>query len=206
MKKKQLIKKLAIAALIVAGVSLLVIVSQFPYRAIRWGDYQNALQYRVEELKQQNQEYAAAIAEEVKQLPPNPALLSRIESEFLSDSGTKRYLWMMNADGNFIFGTPPAVFTYMNDYYNQYDDVILSDRIVHFQIYVSQQMPLIIFHRGGHKERPGLRIIIIVMAVSPFSPHPSGRIVIPPCSWNLFLFTGFLKMLEIDLIMFIHEF
>jgi hypothetical protein len=128
MKKKELIKRLALGALILAGIALLVIIAQFPYRAIKWKDHQTNLNYHIESVKEEAQEYASGIAEEIQQIPPDPALLSRVESEFLGRTGIKRYLWMMDSGGGFVFGVPSTVFTYINDYYDEYRDVIEADR------------------------------------------------------------------------------
>ncbi len=128
MDKKKLVKKMALGALIVLGVLLLIELIQFPYQNKRWSNYQTRLQDRIDELTGRYQGYLDETASEITAVPADGNIISRIQSEFLRDEdNVKKYLWMMNRDGVFMFGVPSDVFTRMNGYYTQYESVIRKD-------------------------------------------------------------------------------
>ena len=139
-RKKVIIKFVKILGIIFV-IAVLVLLTQIPYH--NW-QYKKLVQIRekhVQELTQRYEQILQQIANEIKEqisLSSNMiteenvrSLLKqgaqyRIESRILN-SPDKLYLWMSNAEGDFVFGAPSGVFFNLNETYNQNIEIIKKD-------------------------------------------------------------------------------
>nr|HPN38594.1 hypothetical protein [Melioribacteraceae bacterium] len=148
MHRKKLITKLSIPAFIIAIISLIVILLQFPYRSAQFEKHKREFKSYFEKFSNTNindlRNIASSIkatlkkdktiqniAESINQSTFNNSVINNIQSKYFVDrqkfDASKKYLWMTDISGNFIFGIPKEEFQYMNESYDKYFEVIKND-------------------------------------------------------------------------------
>ncbi|MFC1495165.1 zinc ribbon domain-containing protein [Thermodesulfobacteriota bacterium] len=128
MGSKKLIRKMAIPAAIIFIVSILVLISQIPYRNIQSTKREEALINHINNLTQQYQKYLTETAAKIDSVSVDPKIISDVQSKILKEnSHIKLYLWMTDNNEDFIFGSPTAVFNKVNTAYNKYEENIKND-------------------------------------------------------------------------------
>ena len=128
MNQNKILRKIALSAVITFIISIGIVLTQFPYRSWQNKNRIENLNERSAELTQQYQNYLASVAQEIKTIPVDQRIVSEIQSKLLEEtSGTRHYLWMMNANEEFVFGVPPVAFSRLNSAYEKYRNVIQND-------------------------------------------------------------------------------
>ena len=127
MNRIKLIRKMAIPGAIIFVGSIIVLLSQIPYRDWQHNKRVNKLNEHVDNLTQEYQNYLTETAQKIKSLPIDQKLSGDIQSYFLKESSKiKLYLWMNKADGAFEFGVPSVSFSRLNIAYDKFEDIIKS--------------------------------------------------------------------------------
>lgn len=121
MKRKQLIVKLAIAAVIIAVISLSgVIYENLHETRLREMNRQRRDQ-KIAELTREYQKYLDETAKTLSESTVTQELISRINSYvFNKRPNTKLYLWMTDKEGTFVFGVPSADFVRLNRIFDKH--------------------------------------------------------------------------------------
>ena len=137
MNRKKLIKKMALPAAIVFMVSLAVAIIQTPYWNNKYKQHQQRLNEHITTVTDQNTQYLTATAEKIgviSRTPENVAdnrLIKVIQSELLLEhqkvDQAKRYLWMSDNRGEFIFGAPSYAFVQVNNAYDKNAETIIKE-------------------------------------------------------------------------------
>jgi RNA polymerase subunit RPABC4/transcription elongation factor Spt4 len=148
MHRKKLIAKLAIPALVIALISLVIILLQFPYRAAKFEKHKREFKSYFAKFSNANindlRNIASSIRANLKadkslqnialsinQSTFNNSVINNIQSKYFVDrqkfDAAKKYLWMSDINGNFLFGIPKEEFQYMNESYDKYFEVIKND-------------------------------------------------------------------------------
>jgi len=128
MSRKKLIGKLAIPAAIIFVVSILVLITQIPYRNSQAEKREKILKNHVSSLTQQYQKYLTETATRIASVPVDPKIIGDTQSKILQEKPQiKLYLWMIDNNGEFVFGSPATTFSKINTAYDKYKDSIESD-------------------------------------------------------------------------------
>jgi len=128
MNKRKLIRRIALIVSIVFFISILMLILQIPYRNWHFKKHTNALNAHVQLLMQRSQTFLAETASKIKKLPVDPKIASEIQSQLLKeDNLQQQYLWMIDNNGELIFGLPKTAFDRLNSAYDKYRDVIEQD-------------------------------------------------------------------------------
>jgi len=128
MKRRQLICKLVIPAIIVFVFSIIIILSESPIEKAKYRENLYNLENHIAKLTQHYQNYLSTTTQEIKSIPVSPDIIGKIQSKILKDEPTvKLYLWMSDVNGEFVFGTPTAVFKRFNQAFNRYEETILTE-------------------------------------------------------------------------------
>lgn len=128
MNKRKLIRRIASIAFIVFLVSIFILILTIPYRSWQFKKHSKALDAHIQILIQRSQTFLSETAKKIKKLPVDPRIASEIQSQFLREENSrKQFLWMIDSNGEFIFGIPKAVFAQLNNAYEKYIDVIEND-------------------------------------------------------------------------------
>ncbi len=148
MQRKKMIVKLAIPALVIALISLVIILIQFPYRTAQFEKHKREFKSYFEKFSSANindlRNIASSIratlkkdktiqniAESINQTTFNNSVINNIQSKYFVDrqkfDAPKKFLWMSDINGNFLFGIPKEEFRYMNESYDKYFEVIKND-------------------------------------------------------------------------------
>jgi hypothetical protein len=128
MDRKRFIVKMALAAIIVFAISSGGRIFELLQQTSQQKQWIKDRNKQLTELSKEYQEYLDKTAAKIRQLPINHALISQTTSDILKKSPlTRLYLWMSNAAGEFVFGTPAPVFERLNKVYDKYRSVIEAD-------------------------------------------------------------------------------
>lgn len=131
MNRRKLIRKLATPAVIIAIVSLVVILLQFPYRNYTFKNHQEEFKKYFSSFLEENKSYLKGIVGKIKSVPVNQVLVNELQAEYAIEhqkaDAPKRYLWMSDRNGNILFGAPANVIDKMNNNYDKYQTTIKAD-------------------------------------------------------------------------------
>lgn len=139
MNKRKLVRKMAIPAAIIFIASIVVLLSLFPYR--NWQNHNRIQRFNdhIAQLTDENQRYLEETAKKIE------ALIEQANRENLADTRevreiqsqvllghqklnrVKRYLWMSNNAGEFIFGAPAFVFEQLNSAFDKYSNILTEN-------------------------------------------------------------------------------
>lgn len=131
MNRRKLIRKLATPAVIIAVVSLVIILLQFPYRSYTYNNHQEEFKKYFASFLEENKSYLKGIADKIKSVPVNQVLVNELQAEYAIEhqkaDASKRYLWMSDRNGTILFGAPVNVIDKMNINYDKYQPTIKAD-------------------------------------------------------------------------------
>lgn len=135
MNRKKLIKKMALPAAVVFVVSIAVALIQTPYWNNKYKGIQDELNAHISQVTQENSQYLTATAEKIGAISAqniaDDRLIKEIQSELMREHQrmdlAKRYLWMSNNQGDFVFGAPSYVFVQVNKAYDENEESIKSE-------------------------------------------------------------------------------
>lgn len=131
MNRRKLIRKLAIPAFVIAVVSLVVILLQFPYRSYQLKNHQEKFKKYFSSFLEDNKTYLNGIAGRIKSVPVNQVLINELQSEYVIEhqkrDASKKYLWMSDQSGNTMFGIPDHIIEKLNTNYDKYQATIKAD-------------------------------------------------------------------------------
>ncbi|MGH7450669.1 MAG: zinc ribbon domain-containing protein [bacterium] len=136
MNKKKLIRKMAIPAAIIFAISIIMLLLfEGPVEDRMYQEHVAKLNGHIAELTEKNQADLAEIAGKIAAIETGEIGASRVvaelQSEFLRENQkideAKKYLWMSNQRGEFIFGVPAQVFAKLNAGFDKNSDVISRD-------------------------------------------------------------------------------
>jgi hypothetical protein len=135
MNKKKLIRKMAVPAASIFIISIIVLLFEEPVENRMYERHKANLNAHISELTQKNQTALTEIAGKIAALTTEETSASRVvaelQSEFLRENQAvgqaKKYLWMSNQRGEFIFGLPGHVFAKLNEGFDQNRDLINRD-------------------------------------------------------------------------------
>lgn len=135
MKKKTLIRNMALPAAIIFVAALVTALCKEPYEEAQWEEHLAQLNKHVATLTQAQQAYlgkaaqalgAAGLAELGKS-----RIAAELQSEILRENQkldqARRYLWVSNTQGEFVLGLPAPAFAKLSDAFDQFQDVIRKD-------------------------------------------------------------------------------
>jgi|GEM_PF-688011 len=138
MNKKKLIRKIALPAAIVFVASMIGSFSLFLYVDSLYEKRAEELNAHIGELTDQNQKYLHDITQAVQEIAEqvrtedlaSTQLIQELQSEFLREhqktDRAKKYLWMIDTSGEFVFGSPTAVFVRLNSAFDQQKEVLTN--------------------------------------------------------------------------------
>lgn len=128
MNKRKLIRRIASIAAISFVVSIVMLILQLPYRSWQFKKHTRALAAHVQLVIQRSQTFLSETTQKIKKLPVDPKIVSDIQSQLLKeDNLQQQYLWMIDNNGELIFGLPKTAFDRLNSAYDKYRDVIEQD-------------------------------------------------------------------------------
>lgn len=131
MKRKKLISKLALPVAIVFVISIVILILQHPYRNAQYKKHVARLQNHIAELTTQNQNYLKEAAKKITAVPVSEIIVQEFQSEYIQMhqqlGQPKKYLWLMDSKGDFVFGVPANSFLKINNAYDRYIDTIKLD-------------------------------------------------------------------------------
>jgi len=136
MSKKKLIRKMAVPAAIIFIISIIVLLLfEGPVESRMYQQHVARLNAHLTELTQKNQADLAEIAGKIAAIATGEISASRVvaelQSEFLRENQkidqVKKYLWMSNQNGEFIFGVPAQVFARLGEGFDKNRDMISKD-------------------------------------------------------------------------------
>jgi Double zinc ribbon len=136
MNKKKLIRKMAIPAAIIFVISIIAqLLLDGPVESRLYQEHVAELNAHLAELTERSQTQLAEIAGKIAAVETGEIGASRVvaelQSEFLRDNQkideAKKYLWMSNQRGEFIFGVPTQVFAKLNAGFDKNSDIINRD-------------------------------------------------------------------------------
>jgi hypothetical protein len=135
MNKKKLIRKMAIPAAAIFVISIIVLLFKRPVENNLYQKHVARLNEHIAALTQENQKYLAEIAKKIAAAGSGDLAASRavadLQSEFLLENQklnqARKYLWMSNQRGEFIFGVPAPVFAKLNDGFDKNREIIIAD-------------------------------------------------------------------------------
>lgn len=133
MNRKKLIKKLAIPAAIVAVVSVIMLFLQIPYRDAQYKNHLKKAQIYIDEFNKEQLAYLKGIGEKIKTIQVEPNIVAELEAEYSvvhqQTNRAKKYLWMSDANGEFLFGVRNEVFEKFNTQYDRLLAIIKPDGV-----------------------------------------------------------------------------
>lgn len=128
MGRKKLIGRMAIPAAIICIASLLVLLGQIPYLISKVAEREGILKDHVSSLTQQYQKYLTDTAAKITSVPVDGKIIGETQSKILREKPQiNLYLWMVDSNGEFIFGNPSTTFAKINTEYDKYKDNIEND-------------------------------------------------------------------------------
>ena len=128
MSRRDLVRKLAIPALVIFVISIIILIAKEPIRDKQYKKHLLKLNEHIGKLAQQYQDYLTTSATEINSIPVSPDVIGKIESKIHKENPTiKLYLWMSNNNEEFVFGAPSAVFTRLNQGYDKHEQKIINE-------------------------------------------------------------------------------
>lgn len=131
MSKIKRIQKTAIILAIILLIPISILVLRTPYINHQYARHLKESEVHIAMLTKYYQAYLDSLAQGITSLNMDPIFLKKMESKYLSErqqpSHIEKYLWMSKTNGQFVFGIPEAVFSKMNEKYDQYEPIIKSD-------------------------------------------------------------------------------
>jgi hypothetical protein len=128
MNKRKLIRRVALIASVIFLLSILILILQIPYRNWQFKKHLKALDTHVQLVIQRSQTFLSVTSQKIKNLPVDPKIASEIQSQFLKeDNSLNQCLWVIDNNGEFIFGVPKTAVDLLNNAYDKYRDVIEKD-------------------------------------------------------------------------------
>ena len=128
MSRRDLVRKLAIPALVIFIISIIILIAKEPIRDKQYKKHLLKLNEHIGKLAQQYQDYLTTSATEINSIPVSPDVIGKIESKIHKENPTiKLYLWMSNNNEEFVFGAPSAVFTRLNQGYDKHEQKIINE-------------------------------------------------------------------------------
>lgn len=136
MNKKKLIRKMAVPAASIFTISIIVLLLfEGPIESRMYREHVASQEAHLTELTQKNQAYLGEIAGKISGLEGGEISASRVVAELQSEllrenqkiEQAKKYLWMSNQRGEFIFGVPVQIFAKLNAGFEQNNDLITRD-------------------------------------------------------------------------------
>jgi hypothetical protein len=136
MNKKKLIRKMAIPASVIFIISIvMLLLFEGPVEQRLYKEHVAELNAHLAGLTEKSQAHLAEIAGRIAAIENGEIGVSRVvaelQSEFLRENQkidqAKKYLWMSNPRGEFIFGVPTQVFAKMNAGFDKNIDMINRD-------------------------------------------------------------------------------
>lgn len=134
MNKKKLIRKMAVPAAIIFVISITVLLLKQPIENNLYQKHVARLNEHVAALTQENQKYLAEIAKKIAAGNGDVAAgraVAELQSEFLRENQklnqARKYLWMSNQRGEFIFGVPAQAFAKLNGGFDKNRELISAD-------------------------------------------------------------------------------
>jgi len=135
MNKKKLIRKMAVPAASIFVIAIIVLSLQDPLVDREYQRRTAELNTHIGALTQNSQAYLTKIAGKIAAIALAEINASRVvaelQSEFLRENQkigqAKKYLWMSNQSGEFIFGVPAQVFAKLSEGFDKNRDMILKD-------------------------------------------------------------------------------
>lgn len=136
MNKKKLIQKMAVPAAIIFALSIIVmLLFEGFFEGRMYKQHVARLNAHLAELTEKNQAYLAEIAGKIAGIEPGDLGASRVVAELQSAvlrenqkiEQAKKYLWMSNPRGEFVFGVPAPVFAKLNAGFDQNNELIVRD-------------------------------------------------------------------------------
>ena len=120
MERKKFIKRLAFTAIFFFVGAGVVNIYESLYH-ISWSDKKTAsINASIAKLNEKYQEYLDETAGKITSLAVDRQIISRIQSDILKKKpNSKLYLWMSDAEGNFVFGVPSTVFNRLNKIFDK---------------------------------------------------------------------------------------
>jgi len=113
MRRKKLIKKMAIPAGIIAIISLIILLVQHPYRDLQFEKHEAEFKKYMTKFMEENKNYIRELSEKINTLPVDEIIINELQSEYFIEhqqsNETKKYLWMSASNGNFLFGVPSGI-------------------------------------------------------------------------------------------------
>src|SRR5574341_20004 len=122
MNKRKLIRKMAVPAAIIFVISIIVLLLEAPVESNLYQKHVARLNEHVATLTQEKQKYLTEVAKKIPAAGSGDVATSRavaeLQSEFLRENQklnqARKYLWMSNQRGEFIFGVPAQAFAKLN--------------------------------------------------------------------------------------------
>lgn len=120
MERKKFIKRLAFIAVFIFAAAGVVTVYESLYD-MSWDTRKRAqINVRITEFSKKYQEYLDETAGKITSLSVDRQIISRIQSDILKKKpNSQLYLWMSDAEGNFVFGVPGTVFNRLNKIFDK---------------------------------------------------------------------------------------
>ena len=122
MNRKNLIRNLTITAGIIAVVSLLGLLSQEYVNRYRQQVLEEKYSEYITAFMAQNKAYLQGIAVRIKSLPVDPVIINELQSQYdieeQNAGQSKRYIWMSDSNGEFLFGFPSNDFEILNSFFD----------------------------------------------------------------------------------------
>lgn len=128
MNKRKLIRKTALIATIVLVISIVILILQFPYHNWKYDKQMKLLDKHIKTLTAISENMLSETAKKITAIPVDPRVTSEVQSKFLKDEQKiRQYMWMIDRNGEFVFGVPQTVFARLNNAYDKYNNVIKND-------------------------------------------------------------------------------
>ncbi|MCU7496139.1 MAG: zinc ribbon domain-containing protein [Ignavibacteria bacterium] len=131
MTKRKLIRKLAMPAVIIAGVSIVFLLATIPVYNAQYDKHKEEFRKYINSFMEENTKYLKGIASRIKSAQPDQVLVNELQSEYMIEhqkaDEPKKYLWMSSMTGDFLFGVPSGDFQKTNDAFDKYRDRIKAD-------------------------------------------------------------------------------
>jgi RNA polymerase subunit RPABC4/transcription elongation factor Spt4 len=127
-ERKKLIRRAALAGLIVLVVSGLAALIAARAFELEWQGRVRRMDERLTRLGQEYQAYLDETAKKIHGLPADPKVIGEIQARHFQEQPDRwLYVWASTNDGEFSFGVPPEAFARLNAVYDKNRDAIAED-------------------------------------------------------------------------------
>jgi len=135
MYRKKLIHKIAFVAAIIFVISIVILILQIPYRTARLAGHNARLKAHLAQLTQQSQSYLKEVAKQITSVPVDERIIHEFQSRYFEEhqqiDQAKKYLWLSDTSGAFIFGAPNIPFIRMNQFFDKFqEEIVTSGRFI----------------------------------------------------------------------------